>query len=133
MMQAKSATSGGEAPGHMIFLNHHTSGDGIISALQLLAAVRLEDKPLSRLAQVMQLSPQKIINVDVRSKPPLDSLDELQSAIRKAERELSRQGRVLIRYSGTQSMCRVMVEGPTAEITDRLAQSLADAVRRSIG
>jgi phosphoglucosamine mutase len=133
MMQARGSILGGEASGHMIFLNRHTSGDGIISALQVLAAIRLEGKPLSLLSQIMQLSPQKIINVDVKSKPPLDSLSGLQEAIRAAEKELNRQGRVLIRYSGTQSMCRVMVEGPTADMTDRLARALADVVRKSIG
>jgi phosphoglucosamine mutase len=133
MMQTKDSILGGEASGHMIFLNHHTSGDGIISALQLLAAMRQEGKTLSQLSRVMELAPQKIINVDVKSKPPLDSLTGLQDAIRAAEKELNRQGRVLIRYSGTQSMCRVMVEGPTVEMTDRLACSLADVVRESIG
>jgi phosphoglucosamine mutase len=133
MMQTKGAVIGGEASGHMIFLNHHTSGDGIISALQLLAAMRRADQPLSRLAQIMKLYPQQIINVDVKSKPPLESMMELQNAIRMAEKELESQGRVLIRYSGTQSMCRVMVEGPTTEITDRLARALADTVRKLIG
>ena len=133
MMQSKNAVLGGEASGHIIFLDHHTSGDGIISALQLLAAMRLENKPLSVQSQIMKLSPQKIINVDVTSKPPLASMAELQEAIGAAEEELGRQGRVLIRYSGTQSMCRIMVEGPTEEMTDRLAQSLAETVRQRIG
>jgi len=133
MMQSKNAVLGGEASGHIIFLDRHTSGDGIISALQLLAAMRLENKPLSVLSQIMKLSPQKIINVDVTRKPPLESMAELQEAIGAAEAELGRQGRVLIRYSGTQSMCRVMVEGPTEEMTERLAQSLSETVRKCIG
>ena len=116
----------------MIFLNHHTTGDGIISALQLLAAARLQGKPLSDLAKIMQMSPQKMIKVDVKRKPALNSIPELQKAIEAAESELSRQGRVLIRYSGTQNMCRVMVEGPTQEITERLARSLADTVRNCL-
>jgi phosphoglucosamine mutase len=132
MMQEKGAILGGEESGHVIFLNHHTSGDGVIAALQLLRAVKHYGSPLSELAKIMTPSPQKIINVDVKDKPPLDRIHTLQKAIREAEAELEDKGRVLIRYSGTQSMCRVMVEGPNVEMTDRLARMLADAVRKSI-
>jgi len=133
MMKEKGAIMGGEASGHVIFLNHHTTGDGILTALQLLAAMQLYGKPLSALAAIMQMAPQKIINVDVKNKPAIEQIPELQAAIKAAEAELGDKGRVLIRYSGTQSMCRVMVEGPTAEMTDRLTQSLADCVRKCIG
>jgi phosphoglucosamine mutase len=133
MMQEKNAVLGGEQSGHVIFLNHHTSGDGIITALQLLWAMLHYGQPLSELAKIMSLSPQRIINVNVSSKPPIDEIAELQDAIRAAETELGDSGRVLVRYSGTQAMCRVMVEGPTKEITDRLAGSLAEAVRTNIG
>jgi phosphoglucosamine mutase len=132
MMLQKGAVIGGEPSGHMIFLDHHTTGDGIISALQLLAAMRNYSQPLSSLAKIVRLSPQKTINVNVPHKPPLKDLPELQAAIRKAEAELADRGRVLIRYSGTQSMCRVMVEGPTPDVTERLAAMLADAVKQSI-
>ncbi len=133
MMQEKGGVLGGEESGHIIFLNHHTTGDGIISALQLLWAMKWSGRPLSELAEVMTLSPQKIINVDVADKPPLETLAGLQEKIREAEAELGDQGRVLIRYSGTQSMCRVMVEGPTEEMTGRLTLALADAVKECIG
>ena len=133
MMQQKGAVLGGEASGHLIFLNHHTTGDGIITALQLLSAMRHYRQPLSALARIMTLSPQKIVNVDVKSKPPLGELPAIQEAIRKAEAELKDMGRVLIRYSGTQAMCRVMVEGPTHEMTDRLTGMLVEVVRKSIG
>ncbi|HOE26978.1 MAG: phosphoglucosamine mutase [Candidatus Aureabacteria bacterium] len=133
MMREKGAVLGGEASGHLIFLNHHTTGDGIISALQLLSALRHYRQPLSVLARVMTLSPQRMINVDVKTKPPLDSIPELRKAIKEAESELGDRGRVLIRYSGTQAMCRVMVEGPSQETTDRLTRALADVVARSIG
>ncbi len=133
MMREKGAIVGGEASGHMIFLNHHTTGDGIISALQLLAAMQMYKQPLSRLATIMRLLPQKLINIDVKNKPPLEKIPELQRAIKAAEAELKDRGRVLIRYSGTQSMCRVMVEGPTQEMTDRLTTSLADVLRKSLG
>lgn len=133
MMKEKGAVVGGEASGHLIFLNHQTTGDGIISALQLLAAMSHYKKSLSELAKVMTLSPQKIINVDVKTKPALDTVPGVQAAIKQAEAELKEDGRVLIRYSGTQSMCRVMVEGPTEEMTTRLTRMLADVVKQSIG
>jgi len=132
-MQEKDAVLGGEASGHVIFVNHHTTGDGIISALQLVAAMRRYDQPLSELSKIMQLAPQKLVNVDVAKKPPLEDIRDLQAAVQAAERELNGRGRVLIRYSGTQAMCRVMVEGPTEEMTERLCSVLAETVRRCIG
>jgi phosphoglucosamine mutase len=133
LMIEKGAVLGGEASGHVIFLNHHTTGDGIITALQLLAAVQAQGKPLSELARVMTMAPQKMINVDVSRKPPLEEIPDIQNAIRTAEGELGDRGRVLVRYSGTQSMCRVMVEGPTEEMTNRLTETIAAVVKKSIG
>ncbi len=133
MMQEKGGVLGGEESGHVIFLNHHTTGDGIITALQLLSAMKRSGKRLSDLAKVMALSPQKIINVNVKDKPPLEKIPELQKAVKEAEAELGDKGRVLIRYSGTQSMCRVMVEGPTEQMTERLTKTLADVVKKCIG
>jgi phosphoglucosamine mutase len=132
-LKETDAVMGGEPSGHTIFLNHHTTGDGIVSALQLLAAMRLYRQPLSQIARVMTLSPQTIINVDVGSKPPLDGIPEVHDAIVHAERELGDGGRVLVRYSGTQAMCRVMVEGPTREMTDRLCAGIAETVRKRLG
>ncbi len=133
MMQQRGAVLGGEASGHMIFLNRHTTGDGMISALQLLAAMCNVQQPLSALARILTPAPQQIINLEVRQKPPLAELPALQQALRAAEAELGDRGRVLIRYSGTQALCRVMVEGPTEEMTQRLARTLAEVVRQSIG
>ncbi|HBA83330.1 MAG TPA: phosphoglucosamine mutase [Verrucomicrobia bacterium] len=133
MMKARDAVVGGEASGHMIFLNHHTTGDGILTALQLLAAMRYYDKPLSELAEIMQSAPQKMINIDVKTKPPLESLTSVQDAIQAAESELKGKGRVLVRYSGTQSMCRVMVESADEETTHRLCDSISAVVRQAIG
>jgi phosphoglucosamine mutase len=128
-----NAVLGGEASGHVIFHNHHSTGDGIIAALQLLSIMRETGKPLSELAKVMSVFPQKLINFDVAQKPPLEEIAEIQQAVKKAEAELGDKGRVLIRYSGTQPMCRVMVEGPTDEMTNRLARELTDIVRNCIG
>ncbi len=133
MMKAKGAVIGGEESGHIIFHNHHTTGDGIIAALQLLSALRLYRKKLSTLARLMVLFPQKLINVGVKEKPPLEKIPALQEAVREAEAKLKGKGRVLLRYSGTQSMCRVMVEGASAELTEKLCLSLAEAVKKALG
>jgi phosphoglucosamine mutase len=133
MLREKGGVLGGEESGHVIFLNHHTTGDGIIAGLQLLWAMRYYRQPLSELAKVMTPSPQKTLNVSVKSQPSLAAIPELQKSIRTAEAELGDRGRVLVRYSGTQSMCRVMVEGPTEEVTERLARMLADVVIQYIG
>ncbi len=132
-MKRLGAVVGGEDSGHMIFLNHHTTGDGILTALQLVAAMLKAGRPLSELATQMDVYPQKLINIDVSSKPPVESLPELVEAIDRVERELEGKGRVLVRYSGTQQMCRVMVEGPTVEATERYAAEVAAIVRRLIG
>ncbi|MFN2351514.1 MAG: phosphoglucosamine mutase [Kiritimatiellia bacterium] len=132
LMREKGAILGGEDSGHIIFLDQHTTGDGIISALQLLAICRETGKQPSELRQVLQLAPQKLINVEVPAKPPLEQVVPLQEAIRCAEKELGQQGRVLVRYSGTQAICRVMVESMDAQMTNRLADHLAGIVREHV-
>ncbi len=132
-MQRLGAVLGGEDSGHMIFLRHHTTGDGILSALQLVAAMLKSSQPLSELAKQMDVFPQKLINVDVSRKPEVSSVPEIVAAIERVEAELEGRGRVLVRYSGTQNMCRVMVEGPTAELTERYAREVADIVAAALG
>jgi phosphoglucosamine mutase len=127
------AVIGGEEAGHMIFLEHHTTGDGIITAMQLIAAIVETGKPLSELADMMEIYPQKLINVDVKSKPEVSSLPQVMEVIQQVEAEIGDNGRVLVRYSGTQNMCRVMVEGPTHEITERYCRQIADVVKTTIG
>ncbi len=127
-MLGMGAVIGGEEAGHMIFLDHHTTGDGIIAAIQLIAAMVREGKPLSEMAAIMDIFPQKLINVDVKSKPDITTIPRLMEAIGQAERELGEEGRVLVRYSGTQNMCRVMVEGPTAAATEKYCRQIADVV-----
>jgi phosphoglucosamine mutase len=131
-MQAKGAVIGGEEAGHVIFLEHHTTGDGIITALQVLAAMKKARKPLSELAQVMKVFPQKLINVDVKTKPELSTIPEITRVIRDVEAQLGDTGRVLVRYSGTQNMCRVMVEGPTHEETDKYCRQIVDVIREKL-
>jgi len=132
-MQRLGAIIGGEDSGHTIFLNHHTTGDGILTAIQLIASILREDKPLSELADQMDIFPQKLINIDVREKPEISTLPAVVEAIRQVESELGDEGRVLVRYSGTQNMCRVMVEGPTNETTEKYCRQIADAVIAAIG
>lgn len=127
------AVIGGEESGHVIFLRHQTTGDGILTALQVVAAMLRSRRPLSELAQQMEVYPQKLINIEVAQKPPVESIPDLVEAIERVERELEGKGRVLVRYSGTQNMCRVMVEGPSVELTEKYAREVADVVIRTIG
>jgi phosphoglucosamine mutase len=132
-MQSKGASIGGEESGHIIFLEHHTTGDGIITALQVLAAMKKAEKPLSELAQVMKVFPQSLINVEVKNKPELSTIPEIRQAITGVEEQLGDKGRVLVRYSGTQPMCRVMVEGPAHEETENYCKQIADLIREKLG
>ncbi|WP_300670542.1 phosphoglucosamine mutase [Desulfoluna sp.] len=132
-MKEKGAVVGGEDSGHMIFLDRHTTGDGLLSALLLLTVLVETQKPLSELKQAMTVFPQELINVNVSEKKPLESLTKVTQAIQDAEKALNGKGRTLVRYSGTQKMLRVMVEGEDAELTRGCAEKIADAVRSEIG
>ena len=132
-MQRLGSVLGGEDSGHMIFLDHHTTGDGILTALQLLSAMIRAGKPLSELAAQMDVYPQKLINVDVSRKPDLATVPEVAEVIRQVESQLQDEGRVLVRYSGTQNMCRVMVEGPSVELTEKYCTTIADVLRKALG
>jgi phosphoglucosamine mutase len=90
-------------------------------------------KPLSELSKMMEIYPQKLINVDVKSKPDISSLPKVMEVIKQVESELGDNGRVLVRYSGTQNMCRVMVEGPTHELTEKYCKQIADVIKNTIG
>lgn len=133
LMEQRGAPLGGEQSGHIIFRQHHTTGDGIVSALQVLAVMKRTGRTLSDLGSIFQPAPQELINVPVSSKPPLESLPKLQRAIKEAEESMAGRGRVLVRYSGTQALCRVMVEGPTRDDTTRIAQELVALVQEMIG
>jgi len=132
LMQQRGATLGGEQSGHIIFLNHHTTGDGILSALQLLAIRLKRQVPLSEIAAVFAPAPQKLVNIVVPAKPPLESISAIQEAEAQARQELGSRGRSLIRYSGTQSMCRVMVEGPEQAMVDRITDHLVAVVTQAL-
>jgi phosphoglucosamine mutase len=131
-MISHDAIIGGEDSGHLIFLDHHTTGDGLITALQILAALIKEEKNLSELAGIMKVFPQMLINIDVKIKPEIDTVPQIMSAIKKTEKALGNKGRVLVRYSGTQNMCRVMVEGPTKKETEAHCRRIAEVVKKNL-
>ena len=132
-MQVHGAVVGGEESGHIILLNQHTTSDGIITALKLLVAMIENGEMLSELARLMTVYPQKLINVPVREKPALATVPQLAGAIRQVEAELGDEGRVLVRYSGTQNLCRVMVEGQTTAMTEKYCRQISDQVRETLG
>jgi len=132
-MRANGAVLGGEDSGHIIFLDQHTTGDGLLSALRLMEVMVTQKKPLSKLSHIMTVAPQALINVSVSSKPDLDEVEPIKKIILQVKSDLNGQGRVLVRYSGTQPMCRVMVEGPNSEITERYCRKIADVVSNTIG
>jgi len=131
-MEKLGGNIGGEESGHMIFLDHHGTGDGTLSALQLLSVIRRTGKPLSELATIMDVLPQKLINVNVARRLPLEELPDVQQVIKNIETKLGENGRVLVRYSGTQNMCRVMVEGPSLEETTAYCEEIVAAVKTAL-
>lgn len=132
-MLKHEANLGGEQSGHMIFLDHNTTGDGLVSALQVLRIMIETDSKLSDLAAAIKRYPQAFVNVKVHSKPLLETLPAVTLAISQAEQKLADSGRVLVRYSGTENLCRVMVEGPKQKQVQQLANSIAMAVQETIG
>jgi phosphoglucosamine mutase len=132
-MKEIGAVLGGEDSGHILFLREHTTGDGLLAGIRLLEALQREDKPLSEFSDIMEVFPQSLINVEVTQKPPLAQLPSVMKAIATAENELSDKGRVLVRYSGTQDICRVMVEGPSKEDTLTTCGKIAETIRKAIG
>ncbi len=132
-MRRKGYVFGGEQSGHMIFLEHNTTGDGMITALQILAIMQKSGKPLSELAAVMTALPQVLVNVRVRERRNVEELPEVRSLIAEAKSRLEENGRILIRYSGTEPLIRIMLEGQDqAEIT-AMAHEIARAIQVAIG
>jgi phosphoglucosamine mutase len=132
-MRRTGAVLGGEDSGHMIFLDHHTTGDGMLAAIKLLEAMHAFRAPLSELAKLMTVLPQCLVNVDVKTKPAIESNQPIADIIADVEGKLAENGRVLVRYSGTQPKCRVMVEGPTERETQEFCQKIAEVVARELG
>ncbi len=124
---------GGEQSGHVIFLDHNTSGDGLITALQVLAVMRRKDRTLSELTRDFVRYPQVLVNVRVAEKKPIKELPEFVQEVERIESAMNGRGRVLVRYSGTEPLARIMVEGDDERRIRAFADELAGALRRALG
>jgi phosphoglucosamine mutase len=131
-MRAGGFVLGGEQSGHMIFLRHGTTGDGLVSALQIFRLMAESGKPLSELRKVLHKYPQAQRAVAVESKPPLETVPEVHAAITAAEQALAPRGRALVRYSGTEPKLRILLEGRDAAALEDHADRIAAAVRQSL-
>ncbi|PIE23519.1 MAG: phosphoglucosamine mutase [Planctomycetota bacterium] len=133
-MEEQGLSLGGEPSGHIIFgPEHHYTGDGLYTCLKLLRLLKSSGKALSALTQDFRPFPQLLVNVRVNEKPALDSLPRVVEAQKAVEERLGEDGRVVLRYSGTENLCRVMIEGPEEGLVRELTEQLADAVRLAIG
>lgn len=131
-MLADGYNFGGEQSGHFIFLDHNTTGDGLISALQMLSLLKRTKKPLSELAKAMTAVPQVLVNLQVKRKPALETIPDIDRAIKDSDRRLNGSGRVVIRYSGTEPVLRIMVEGEQSMVVKEIAEDLARVVRNNL-
>jgi phosphoglucosamine mutase len=131
-MRASGCNLGGEQSGHIVTLDHNTTGDGLITALQVLAIVRRTGKRLSELREGFERYPQVLVNVAVAEKRPIEELPSVMELMRRVEREFEGRGRVLVRYSGTEAKARVMVEGQDARRVAAVADELARELRRAL-
>jgi phosphoglucosamine mutase len=132
-MRSGGYNLGGEQSGHFVFLDHNTTGDGLITALQALAIMQRKGASLSKLTADFRRFPQVLVNVRVGEKKPLESLPAVSEAVRRIEKELDGRGRVLIRYSGTEPKARIMVEGEDEVRVGAYARDLAEELRRAVG
>lgn len=129
-MLREGAILGGEQSGHIIFMEYGTTGDGMLAALQLLRIMRDKDKPLSELAHLIQPFPQVLKNVHVERKIPFDESPKVQQAVDRIQKEMDGTGRVLLRYSGTESVARVMVEGQDADKVEEYSSQLVEILEK---
>lgn len=132
-MRDKGYNLGGEQSGHIIFLDHHTTGDGLLTAIQLLDVMKQTGKKLSDLASDVENYPQKLVNVSVTNKEEALNNQKIQDVIAEVEAELASEGRVLVRPSGTEPLIRVMVEGPSDEAVDHYCQKIVAVVKEEVG
>lgn len=133
-MRASGATLGGEQSGHIIFRDgDSTTGDGLLTALRVMAKLVRSEHSLSELVVDLKVFPQTIRNVRVREKKPFDKVPEVAKAIRAAEAELDGDGRIVVRYSGTEALARVMVEAESEQKMRRITDEVADAIQRNLG
>lgn len=133
MMQQRGSILGGEQSGHVIFSDLLPTGDGLLTTLSVLNAMSATGRCLSKLCTGLEVSPQVLLNVEVRSKPKLQSKPEIIETIKAAEEKLGANGRVLVRYSGTEPLLRIMVEGPNLAVVEGLAEKIAQSARKQLG
>jgi phosphoglucosamine mutase len=129
-MVKKGCNFGGEQSGHLIFLDHTPTGDGILSALQLLAIMQKEEKSLSDLSDIMERYPQKLVNIRIKMRRRLEEFPAVIQQIKKVEKKLGQKGRLLVRFSGTEPLVRVMVEGEDEKEIHALAEETAQLIER---
>lgn len=132
-MLKRGAVLGGEQSGHVIFSEYATTGDGLLTALRVLEIMRDSSKPLDTLIEEIKTFPQKLVNIRVKHKRPLTELASVQAEIAAAEREFNGSGRVVVRFSGTEPLARVMIEAETDEQVDKWTGRIADAIRAELG
>ena len=132
-MRARKANLGGEQSGHIIFLDHTTTGDGTLAALQVLGIMREKEKTLSELATIIDLYPQVLLNVRVNKRKEISDMPELEKQIKSNENRLNGKGRINIRYSGTEPISRVMVEGEDDALINEIASELAHTIEKELG
>lgn len=132
-MKKEGLNLGGEQSGHLIFLDHNTTGDGLVAALQVLRIMIETDSKLSELSRLVKRYPQALLNIKVKDKPELNTLCETQKAIKKAQKVMADEGRVLVRYSGTENICRIMVEASKQKQAYQIAQDISETVKSEIG
>ena len=132
-MVAHGVVLGGEQSGHLIFSELLPTGDGLLTALSVIKVISETGRDLADLRQDLEIFPQVLINVPVRAKPDLASEPRIAAAIRRAEQALGNAGRVLVRYSGTEPLLRVMIEGREAAAVRRLADTIAAEARELLG
>ena len=132
-MQKHNAALGGEQSGHILLPHLATTGDGLLTALVVLDLIARTNKGIDELTEDLKVFPQVIVNVKVREKRPLDEIPAVAAAIRAAEEELKDTGRVVIRYSGTEALARVMIEAESEEVMRRHAEAIAGAIRTELG
>ena len=132
-MREKGYRLGGENSGHIIFADYATTGDGIMGSLQILAEMKATGKSLAELADCMEIFPQKLVNLPVRDKPPLEEIEGLNQLIASAESAMGDSGRVLVRYSGTEKKIRVMVEARERQMMEDWCDQLVELVQKEIG
>lgn len=132
-MRQSGALFGGEPSGHLVFKKYSTTGDGILAALKVIESIKFYDRDLSDLSNEIELFPQEMKNVPVLKRVPFEEVPEIKKAMNHAESKLGKEGRILLRYSGTEPLARVMVEGRDSKLVNSLCLELTETVKKSLG